>query len=71
MVADLGLTQHLFALTLFVAVAVAVVLLNRRAMLSRTGAVTDVLLPEAASRPDTASGAAPAPHAVAGRGAGA
>ncbi len=53
---------------LFVAVAVAVVLLNRRAMLARIGAVTDALLPGAANSPDDARGAAPAPRAVAGRG---
>jgi membrane protease YdiL (CAAX protease family) len=55
---------------LFAAVAVAVVLLNRRAMLARTGAVTDVLLPADAAQPDDARGAAPVPRAVAGRGAG-
>jgi uncharacterized protein len=56
---------------LFAAVAVAVVLLHRRALLSRDGAVMDVLAPEAADRPVAAPGTAPTTSAVAGRGAGA
>ena len=53
---------------LFAAVAVAVVLLHRWAMLSRAGAVTYVLLPEDADHPDAARGAATAPRGVAGQG---
>lgn len=56
---------------LFAAVAVAVVLLNRRAMLDRAAAATDVLLPEGADSLAATSAASPATSAVAGHGVGA
>jgi uncharacterized protein len=53
---------------IFAFVAVALVLLNRRAMLRREGAVTEVLLPGDADTPDGSRRAARPTSAVAGKG---